>query len=86
MSRLQSRLTLKVWRASTAEDRRAAAQEIAAQSGGALELVRTAGEDEVPVFFHVPSQVLFHLVPGGTWRLGFSDSMERPARSQVVAG
>jgi hypothetical protein len=35
-------------------------------------MVRAAGEDAVPVFLHEPSQALYHLVLGGTWRLGFS--------------
>src|ERR1700722_8102180 len=72
MPGLQARLTLDSWRTANAADRANAADAIAAASAGALTVVRTVGPDQVPVFGHSPSQALFHLILGGTWRLGFS--------------
>jgi hypothetical protein len=71
MSEMQERLTLDAWRAAGSKERAAITKNLESSSGS-LKAIRTAGEEAVPVFVHEPSRALFHLVPGGTWRLGFS--------------
>ena len=69
---LADRLTLDAWRTAGPKERVALTRDVVEGAGGTLEAVRVAGEEEVPVFLHEPTQALFHLVPGGTWTLGFS--------------
>jgi hypothetical protein len=72
LNELQRQLTLDAWRRANDATRASLARAIVAESKGTLAVVRTAGDDAVPVFHHAPLQILFHLVPGGTSRLGFS--------------
>jgi hypothetical protein len=72
MAKLGETLTLEAWRAAKAGRRREITGEIVAGAGGALEAVRRAGAEDLPVFLHGPTQALFHLVPGGAVTVGFS--------------
>src|SRR5436189_222656 len=62
-----------------AGERRAICDAIAEASGGTLDVVRV---DRAGVFLHRPSNVLFHLVPGGTFEMGFATAERDRLREQ----
>ena len=67
-------LTLERWRGLAAKQRAAEAARIADAARGALVLLRMQDTElGLPVFAHLPSKIVFHLVPGGTYRIGFSE-------------
>ncbi|MEO7093791.1 MAG: SUMF1/EgtB/PvdO family nonheme iron enzyme [Polyangiales bacterium] len=72
---LHADLRIERWSPATAKQRIAAAHAIVDAHGGALALVRPAvGERGVPAFAHVASGVIFHLVPGGAFMMGMTDT------------
>jgi len=70
-----SDLSLGTWRALSSKQRAAAAAAIEDRSRGALVLLHMQGAAtyELPAFAHVASKIVLQLVPGGTYRIGFSD-------------
>ncbi len=69
---LKKRLSLDHWRSADEAARRNIITDL--EASGELRFLRWVGAEQVPAMIHAPTQILFHLVPGGTWRLGFSDT------------
>lgn len=71
-------LTMETWRAAAPAERRALAE--AACAGRALRVIRV--DELVALIHHEPTGLAFHLVPGGTLRMGIGDDELARLRAQ----
>lgn len=70
---------LDAWRAASSATRARATRALAERHADSLALIRSdAGDFALPVFVHKESGIVFHLVPGGRFEMGFrDDELER---------